>query len=314
VGRRISLCLPSPRLVDNCGQGVCLFNSPAEGGQIQRHLLTHEGVQRNRIWLSSSPMKRKASRWTTYFALPSLLLLFVLLIVSSPAALSFLASDDSARTLFGDTDWPLASTAGQAYGGISAVLAGVALLAVAVSLIYQARQTKVGQLQAVHSMQLELVALAYDNPDLMAGWTSGSGTSYAEWRKNTYLNLIFRYLRMDYELGNLSDKGLQRNMRNRFKSILGRTYWSEAKSAWEIASDNRRRRRFYEITETAFKESLSEPPEPTPTAPDDSEKDAGRIANGLPASRTAVTIAVGVSTGMVLGTLISELLNRTRKG
>ena len=70
----------------------------------------------------------------------------VVLVLMSPFAVRWIAS--SGR------DWGLLSSVGETYGFAAALLAGLAFVAIAISLYYQARQTTVAQLQAARTYQL----------------------------------------------------------------------------------------------------------------------------------------------------------------
>ena len=225
------------------------------------------------------------------------MLLIVCATLLSPAVLSLIASWPTDRRPFLGTNWPLASTAGQAYGAVSAVLAGLALVAIAFSLAYQARQTRIAQLQSARSMQVELFALAYEYPELRAGWSAGGDVPFDRWKVRSYMNLVFQYLSMDHQMGTLSDAGLRRNMSNRFSTQLGRDYWATARSAWEISATNRRKRRFYRIADEAYAAALLEPPSgpPIPPGSDGSDGSDARLSYGRIVKILAVGVGVGIS-------------------
>jgi hypothetical protein len=169
------------------------------------------------------------------------------------------------------TNWSLLGDVGQAYGLASALLSGIALLSIGTALFYQARQTRATQLQAVRMMQLELFRLAYDHPDLQNGWSRSVDIPYPEWRQRTYVNLVFQYLRMSYLIGELPDRDLHRTMTNRFKTQLGRDYWSTARSANASGATGRRDRKFFEIADQTYLSALS-----IPVLPDEDSRNSPR--------------------------------------
>jgi Family of unknown function (DUF6082) len=113
--------------------------------------------------MSNGPQKRSTRRIVrkvfigTIFSLAGLIGLGM--IVFSPLLLRELDR-------FTRTDWSRLSEIGQTYGAASAILAMLALGAVAASLLFQARQTKSANIQAIREFHLELTKMALDNPRL----------------------------------------------------------------------------------------------------------------------------------------------------
>ncbi|WP_328472278.1 DUF6082 family protein [Actinoplanes sp. NBC_00393] len=179
----------------------------------------------------------------------------LLIVIASPAAIAWFAG-------YRD-DWSVLSDVGQAYGLASAVLSGAALLTIALSLVHQANQTRIAQKQASRTMQLELFRLAYQYPDLQEVWAKEAGIPHGQWRKDTYRNMIFMYLRMLYAMRESNDASLRRMMTNRFKSRPAREYWAATRGAHAAAINGRRDRRFFALTDEAYQQSLN-----TPALPD----------------------------------------------
>src|SRR5207249_17958 len=67
-------------------------------------------------------------------------------------------------------DWTRLGDIGQAYGAASAILAGVALIGVALSLLLQSRQHRAETISAARERHLEIVKLALKDPALAACW------------------------------------------------------------------------------------------------------------------------------------------------
>lgn len=255
-----------------------------------------------------------------YSSLTVLAIALILLILVSPIVLFWIAAGGIAGP-FKEIDWQLVGNVGQAYGGVSAILAGLAFLAVAVSLLMQARQARVAQLQAAHAMQLELFRLAYEHPDLQEGWSRSVDLPYPEWRLRTYVNLVFAYLRMSYEMQTLSEPALRRALRNRFQTSLGRAYWEGARNAWRTGARGHRQRNFYQLSEEAFLETaVNEQALPKRQVQAAARSENATIPNEVaPTSpgaheyqeiRTGVALAVGAIGGLAVGILI----NRPKRG
>ena len=139
-------------------------------------------------------------------------------------------------------------------------VAGLALLTIGISLFQGRRQTRIAQLQAARTTQLELFKLAYEYPDLQEGWGRSVDLPYEEWRKRTYLNLIFMYLRMNYAMREMDDDGLRRTLANRFRTQPGRDHWQSSRDAFSTESTDRRDRRFARIADDEYAKALATPP------------------------------------------------------
>ncbi|MGW0502938.1 DUF6082 family protein [Micromonospora sp. NPDC003241] len=88
---------------------------------------------------------------------PTVLLLAVLAILAavllSPAGLLWIGERPG-------YDWSLLGNVGEAYGAASAILAGLALMGVAISLIIQAREAKAAREQALRALHTDLLKMA----------------------------------------------------------------------------------------------------------------------------------------------------------
>lgn len=69
------------------------------------------------------------------------------------------------------TDWGKLSDISQAYGAVSVLLSAIALAGVALSLLYQARQARTSNEQAIRDSHLQLAMLALSDPALLQAWS-----------------------------------------------------------------------------------------------------------------------------------------------
>ena len=174
------------------------------------------------------------------------------LVLASPFAVGWISGSRE--------NWSTLSDVGQTYGFAAALLSGLAFLGIAISIFYQGRQITVSQLQATRTLQLELLKLAYEQPDLRESWGRSLDIPYPEWRKRTYMNLIFMYLRMGYVMHETTDASLHRMMANRFDTQIGREYWTNARLAFEAGARSRRDRSFFRITDQEYEKAIQGPP------------------------------------------------------
>ncbi|MFF9359895.1 DUF6082 family protein [Streptomyces griseoluteus] len=68
-------------------------------------------------------------------------------------------------------DWGKLSDISQTYGAVSVVLSAIVLAGVALSLLYQVRQTRTSNEQAIRDSHFQLATLALSDPDLLLAWS-----------------------------------------------------------------------------------------------------------------------------------------------
>lgn len=170
----------------------------------------------------------------------------------SPLLLTWFAAELKLNT-------ELASQVGGSYGAVSALLSALALCVVALSAILQIRQTRVGQLQASRSLQLELLRMAMEKPEyrgmLGDGFRSLTPTA---WREHAYLNLWLMYLQMGYLTGAIGDEGVRRVVSSEmFASARGLEFWERAAASYLAEATGRRHRKFVALVTAAHAEAVA---------------------------------------------------------
>ena len=65
---------------------------------------------------------------------------------------------------------------------------------------------------------------------------------------------------MGYVMHETTDESLRRTMANRFKTQMGREYWSGARLAYGTEAKNRRDRRFFQIADQEYQKAIQSPP------------------------------------------------------
>jgi hypothetical protein len=159
-------------------------------------------------------------------------------------------------------DWDPLSSVGQSYTGISALLSAGALVAVALSIRYQARDTRLSHTLAIHDSQRELVRLALDDTDLLP--CINASEEVAE-RRRLYNTLWLRYYELAYSTGHISADSLAFVLEHeRFVVPLVRDHWKKVSSLWRNAGPPD----FVAIVEGAYSAALrrhESDGEPSPT-------------------------------------------------
>lgn len=205
---------------------------------------------------------------------------------------------------FPNVNWSRLSNIGQTYGAISAFLAGLALIGVALSVLLQLRETRFNRLEAGRTRHYELVRLAMEDPlymDIFGAFPSQSTTDAK--RSIAYINLYLQFQKMLWEFSDISETEVHSQALSLFDTSLGRDYWQRFGEMRLQLDNTRREHEFDLILDSAYKHSVASGP-PRHTLPSDrahplsrGRADFGLNPEGLLAIATAV--AVGAIAGWI---------------
>lgn len=155
--------------------------------------------------------------------------------------------------------WGTLGNIGQAYG----VLSAIALVGVAASIVFQARQGKAQRIQMVRDYHLELRRMALENPEVyMPCWRpiKAQHLDLNSRRQHLYLHLTMTYAWMSYSVGVMSDDVLLNDLcAGIFKGAAGRSYWEAEREMWQQTPGGRRRLRFISLVEQAYEAKSRDP-------------------------------------------------------
>jgi hypothetical protein len=204
---------------------------------------------------------------------------------------------------FHGTDWLRLSYVGQTYGAVSALLAALALLGVAVSVLLQVREARNNRLQAERTRHYELLRMALENPSYFRVFARPEGTDDQK-RLVTYTNLLLQYWLMIWEFGDLSEQELRGYIApDLFGTDAGRAYWEQVGSARLDYAETKKARKFEEILDEEYKKVIAlvagQPDETVTPNP----RRANRSSN--PAAVGSVLIGIAVAGVAVRGILKS---------
>ncbi|MFE7033127.1 DUF6082 family protein [Streptomyces sp. NPDC057621] len=161
--------------------------------------------------------------------------------------------------------WRQLSDASQVYSSLASALA---LIGVAGSLLYQARQSGIAAHELLRANQRELFVFAVQNPDLLPCYAPPNPPiSEQSFKQIGFVNLILSGLYSSYELGMLSDSGLKHALLSHFRGEIAQQHWEARGTYWTEAAENsgsRVEKRFVKIANEAYRESIAEGP---PVAP-----------------------------------------------
>jgi hypothetical protein len=182
------------------------------------------------------------------------------MIVLSPLAMRTLATRTS--------DWQQLSDVGQAYGGISAVLSGLALLGIVGTVILQSRQIRETRYLALRDQHQALLRLAMENPRYNEAWGNSPSPPELDRDVTIYTNLVVNWFVTRYVVGASAAKDVRTNATYFFDGAVGRSYWSYVGKYWLRESQGKEAealRIFHEEYERALRAGPPSRPLPAKT-------------------------------------------------
>jgi hypothetical protein len=243
-------------------------------------------------------------RWSRNVA-GSLLIAAVLATVLSAIVVSPLLFKVLAERTSG---WADLANVGQAYGGIAALLSGLALVGVAVSLLLQWRQTHSENLLAVRQRHFDLVRLSIGEPVLL-GRISGIDN-----RENAllhaYTNLWVAHWAMLWDLRQCEEKQLRNLVSQLFRSREARDWWEANGPMWSVKSSRRRRVFQAILTDECNRAVDAAPldlaqPEPAILLSDNLASSVTDSRTGVPGSKRSFMLGV-VSGGIAAAIIVAR--------
>jgi hypothetical protein len=235
--------------------------------------------------------RRRDSYPAHIYVLTGSLIVVIIGVALSPLGMTWLGNQS--------INWALLSDVGQAYGGASALLSGLAFCGIAVSLLLQWRQFRSSLLYSVKQRHFELVKLALENPEFL--YVDGDDVARdPDVRLKVYGNLLVNHWAMTWDMGFTTEPSLRQSGRRLFLSALARDWWTNWGNSYLGAAG---RRRFVQILDeeaSAAGRDDSVVTAVSASAPPIRERDTTLIA------LTAGMVAVGV----VGATAVASLVRR----
>lgn len=145
-----------------------------------------------------------------------------------------------------------------------ALLAVLALVGVAVSLVFQARESRATREQAFRDANTEMLKMAMDDPDYAECWGGNlaPGEPRAQ-RQSMYVNMILTQWEMGYETGAIGETHIRALAERLFEGRVPWEFWRRVRELRLETAESRRARRFQRIIDEAFQRA----PEPAPVRP-----------------------------------------------
>ncbi|MGE7078109.1 DUF6082 family protein [Staphylococcus capitis] len=177
------------------------------------------------------------------------------LITSTPFVLAALAP--------ANTDWGKLSDISQAYGAVSVVLSAVALAGVALSLLYQARQSHTSNEQAIRDSHLQLATLALSDPDLLQAWSPPvAPVTLKRHQQHLITSLVLGELLQRFRIGHLSVEKLAVKLDGYFRGEIAREQWEREGLGWRrtMEAGDRRDRVFVRLVGERYQAAVAAGP------------------------------------------------------
>jgi len=164
-------------------------------------------------------------------------------------------------------DWEQLSDIATTYGAAAAFLSVLALAGVAVSLVFQARETKASREQALRALHVDLLRMAMDDETYRRCWGEffDSDDPDAQ-RAQMYTNMIFSHWELMFELNAITEAHLREAASVVLAGEQGRRFWAGARGIRATAAGTRRERQFHRIIDDEYRR-LHGSPDP-PDSPD----------------------------------------------
>jgi hypothetical protein len=166
-------------------------------------------------------------------------------------------------------DWKHLADIGQTYGVASAIYSALAVAAVAVGLLYQARAYRLARVQSIRTSHREILGRVMDNPRLYAsalGLTTLRPTNDLL-QQHLMTTSWVGYLYSAYDVGVVREKDLRsETLPFLFSGESGRNWWETARHWWLSATDHKNRE-FGRILDEAYRDAVAAGPA-VPTMPE----------------------------------------------
>lgn len=161
-------------------------------------------------------------------------------------------------------DWQSLSNVGQAYGFLSVIFSGAALVGVAASLAYQAHQTTISNEEERRAAHRELALMSINDPELLVCWSpSQIPLPLGLARQLHFTHLIITQFYSDYLLKRVNDDATRVQLEQHFRGERAREHWVDRSMGWREfaeATGDARQIRFVDLMDEAYAHAVAAGP------------------------------------------------------
>lgn len=208
-------------------------------------------------------------------------------------------------------DWIKLGNIGQAYGGASAILAGIALIGIAGSLIIQVRQAATDRGRLIREQHNELLRIVMENPKVYApAFGTRTPNTTEQVQQFLFITMAMNRALLGYELGVFTKRELREEMLpSLFATEAARRWWEVAGKYWSPNDDmTRRTRQFAQLVQDEYRRVIASgwpPIQRSISDPDSADKNK-RLSMGKWA--IPISAAMGIGIGIVLRSVLRRSL------
>ncbi|MFF3713301.1 DUF6082 family protein [Streptomyces phaeochromogenes] len=161
-------------------------------------------------------------------------------------------------------DWSQLSEISQAYSAVAVLFSAAAFFGAIISILYQAKQTRIMREEIRSSLHSGLILRALDDENLMRCWDPPqTPVTFTDRRQIAFSNLIFRRWLSDYVMRHMNLEASKLTLEVHFKGEVARRHWVEGGPLWlrwaEVCND-RREKEFIILTQRVYEKAVAEGP------------------------------------------------------
>jgi hypothetical protein len=123
-----------------------------------------------------------------------------------------------------------------------------------IGLLFQARQLRTSQIQAVRSLHAELIRIGMENPSITTAIESDIDP--AEAPKAAHLNLFIMFLQTSYSLKVTSEAAISLQTQRIFAAEFPRSWWAYARDTYRVEASTKREKEFVALVDVKFQEAM----------------------------------------------------------
>jgi Family of unknown function (DUF6082) len=215
-------------------------------------------------------------------------------------------------------NWAQLSNIGQTYGAVSALIAGIALAAVAISLFFQARSLTLSQMQMMRTFHSDLIKFTIENPELLPSWgfAREPNSTIEDIQRTGFVNILAAFWITSYRTGAISAAELRGNFSTAFNGEAGRKWWIDSGKNWTRSAKDRRSRHAVMIIEEEFRkaESLGPPIVTARLWTNPEQHDSATLKLRRPGHKTEIILAFGAGIAAARAVFRNQRLSTARVG
>lgn len=205
-------------------------------------------------------------------------------------------------------DWPELSNIGQTYGAASAILSGMALVGITLSLIVQARQARAERIRITRERHTELLRLVLEAPDIYGPAIGFKPQFTVEDQRIIFCTMWVNYARMGFQMGVLTEEVLHDDIFGpAFINKPMREWWLAVRKYWSgNLVQGSKERKFVQIIDEEYRKAVAAGP-----------AIAFNVEDPQPDTETTMTakhcdLWVGTALGVAIGILLRSRLRHDR--